>query len=262
LAEDAGTPGSEPAQQIDAADRVRRDADSQTIAAGYEDRPADNAAGSAPNLGGGSTESAQLSSAAGTAGREITSDTSAASHSNRSAGAVGGPASGPAEQVSELGEAERDTKSRTSTTRDAERSEGDAGGSADKADALADRAGRSADKADGSASEAAQEVDAVDEVERNTKSQTTAASYTTTNHDVIRAWAEARGGQPAEVGDTDTGNGGVLRIEFRDEDNRLDEVDWDAFFDVFDDRNLAFRYQEKTSDGEVSRFNKFVNREA
>jgi hypothetical protein len=49
---------------------------------------------------------------------------------------------------------------------------------------------------DGHASAAAKSADAVD-VERNTKSQTTAVSYTTSNHDVIRAWAENRGGVPA-----------------------------------------------------------------
>jgi hypothetical protein len=98
-------------------------------------------------------------------------------------------------------------------------------------------------------------------LQRKTKSQTTAASYTTTNHDVIRAWAEARQWQPAEVGDTDTGDGGVLRIEFRDGDNRLDEIDWDAIFEVFEDRKLAFLHQRKTGDGEVSRFNKFVSRD-
>jgi hypothetical protein len=42
--------------------------------------------------------------------------------------------------------------------------------------------------ADGHASPAAQDADAVDDVQRNTKSQTEAASYTTTDHDVIRAW--------------------------------------------------------------------------
>jgi hypothetical protein len=50
--------------------------------------------------------------------------------------------------------------------------------------------------ASGQASEAARAADAVDDVERNTKTQTTASSYTTTDHDVIRAWAEARGGRP------------------------------------------------------------------
>jgi hypothetical protein len=120
------------------------------------------------------------------------------------------------------------------------------------------------DKQDGHASQAAQEADAVDEVSRNTKTQTTAASYTTTDHDVIRAWAQARGGRPATVsGTADSGNGGgVLRIEFDAAEDRLDDADWDEFFKVFDDRGLAFVYQEKTSDGQTSRFNKLVSRDA
>jgi hypothetical protein len=120
------------------------------------------------------------------------------------------------------------------------------------------------DKQDGHASPAAQEADAVDEVTRNTKSQTTAASYTTTDHDVIRAWAEARGGRPATVsGTADSGaGGGVLRIEFDASEERLDDADWDEFFQVFDDRGLAFVYQEQTSDGETSRFNKLVSRDS
>jgi hypothetical protein len=123
------------------------------------------------------------------------------------------------------------------------------------------------DRADGSHSEAAQEADAVDSVERNTKSQTTASSYTTTDHDVIRAWAEARGGRPAAVEETEGGNdAGLLRLEFPDNPNndredRLDEVAWEAFFKTFDDRKLAFVYQEKTSDGSTSRFSRFVSRE-
>lgn len=123
--------------------------------------------------------------------------------------------------------------------------------------------GSTSDKQDGSASEAAQQADAVDEVSRNTKSQTTAASYTTTDHDVINAWAEARGGQPATVSGTeDSGSGGgVLRIEFVESDDRLEEADWEQFFAVFDDRGLAFVYQEKTSDGETSRFNKLISRD-
>ncbi|HEX8768981.1 MAG TPA: hypothetical protein VF714_11455 [Jatrophihabitans sp.] len=120
------------------------------------------------------------------------------------------------------------------------------------------------DKQDGHASPAAQEADAVDEVTRNTKSQTTAASYTTTDHDVIRAWAEARGGRPATVSGTeDSGQGGgVLRIEFDASEDRLDDSNWDEFFKVFDDRRLAFVYQEQTSDGETSRFNKLISRDS
>jgi hypothetical protein len=121
----------------------------------------------------------------------------------------------------------------------------------------------SADRADGHASEAAREAGKVEEVERNTKTQTEAASYTTTDHQVIRAWAEARGGAPAQVEDTgnSSGDAGVLRIEFGDSD-QLDEVDWEPFFRTFDDRKLAFVYQERTSDGSISRFNKFVRRDS
>lgn len=121
--------------------------------------------------------------------------------------------------------------------------------------------------ATGEASEAAQAAGAVDEVTRNTQAQTTASSYTTTDHDVIRAWAEARGGRPAAVDGTGDEpehepDAGLLRIEFRDEDDTLDEVDWEPFFNTFEDRKLAFVYQEKTSDGSPSRFNKFVRRDA
>ena len=120
------------------------------------------------------------------------------------------------------------------------------------------------DRPDGHASAAAKAADAVDEVDRNTKSQTTAASYTTTNHDVIRSWAEARGGRPAAVdgtGDDDHSNdAGLLRFEFRDPGDQLDDVDWEPFFATFEDRGLAFVYQEKTSDGSESRFNRFVSR--
>jgi hypothetical protein len=88
------------------------------------------------------------------------------------------------------------------------------------------------------------------------------SSRTTTDHDVIRKWAEERGGVPASVEGTGSDDdAGLLRIEFRDADNDLDEVDWDRFFKTFDDRGLAFLYQETTSDGGTSRFNKFVSRD-
>ena len=106
----------------------------------------------------------------------------------------------------------------------------------------------------------AEQLGKEDAVERGTRSATVAASFTTRDHDVIRAWAEARGGTPADVeGTGDGGGAGVLRIEFRDNED-LGEVDWGPFLKTFDDRNLAFVYQERTSDGSVSRFNKFVRR--
>jgi len=109
----------------------------------------------------------------------------------------------------------------------------------------------------------AEELGKEDAVERGTKSATVAASFTTRDHDVIRTWAESRGGTPADVEGTGTGGGaGVLRIEFRDEADRLEDVGWDAFFSTFDDSDVDFLYQERTSDGSVSRFHKFVRADA
>jgi flagellar biosynthesis GTPase FlhF len=50
----------------------------------------------------------------------------------------------------------------------------------------------------------------------------------------------------------------LLRIEFRDEQDRLEEVDWDAFFATFDESDVDFLYQEYTKDGGESRFLKIV----
>jgi hypothetical protein len=89
-----------------------------------------------------------------------------------------------------------------------------------------------------------------------------AESKTTTNHDEIRRWAEARGGHPAAVRDTgDGGDPGILRIDFGEPEESLEEISWDEFFRKFDENNLAFLYQEQTEGGGESRFNKFVSRE-
>ena len=36
---------------------------------------------------------------------------------------------------------------------------------------------------------------------------------------------------------------------------------YNEFFEVFEENKLAFLHQDKTADGSVSRFNKFINRE-
>lgn len=85
------------------------------------------------------------------------------------------------------------------------------------------------------------------------------SSNTTTDHDEIREWVEARDGHPAKV---DTGGeGGILRIDFGKPEDNLEAIEWDEFFAIFDENNLAFLYQDKTADGSESRFNKFVNRD-
>jgi hypothetical protein len=84
------------------------------------------------------------------------------------------------------------------------------------------------------------------------------SSQTTLDHEEIRKWVEARGGRPSKV---DTGGkGGILRIDFGEPDEKLEEISWEEFFQIFDENKLAFLYQDETSDGGSSRFNKFVNR--
>jgi len=84
-------------------------------------------------------------------------------------------------------------------------------------------------------------------------------STTTTDHDTIRAWAEARDGHPARV--EGTGEGGILRMDFGEPEERLTRIGWDEFFRIFEENALAFLYQETTADGSTSRFNKLVDRE-
>ncbi|GIG28268.1 hypothetical protein [Cellulomonas marina] len=80
-------------------------------------------------------------------------------------------------------------------------------------------------------------------------------SLVTTNHDVIRQWAEARDGVPATVEGTEHGDHlGVLRLDFGGDDDRLVHVTWDEWFDTFDTRRLNFIYQEEKKDGTTSSF--------
>ena len=55
--------------------------------------------------------------------------------------------------------------------------------------------------------------------------------------------------------------GGVLRIDFDEpggnDDVRLERIEWDEFFRIFDASDVAFLHGE----GGESRFNKFVSRE-
>jgi hypothetical protein len=87
-------------------------------------------------------------------------------------------------------------------------------------------------------------------------------SHTTTDHDKIKKWVEERGGRPATVKATEEdGHAGLLRIDFGPKDDRLEEISWDEFFKKFDEAGLAFLYQDKTKDGKISRFHKFVLRD-
>ena len=83
------------------------------------------------------------------------------------------------------------------------------------------------------------------------------SSHTTVDHDEIRQWVESHGGWPAAVRSTENKNDvGLLRIEFTEaSSDSLDPIEWEEFFEKFDEKGLAFLYQPS------SRFNKLISRE-
>jgi len=90
-------------------------------------------------------------------------------------------------------------------------------------------------------------------------------SKITTHHETIRQWVESRGGRPARVKGTGSKKDpGLLRIDmpgYSGEDS-LEPIEWDQFFNKFEENHLAFLYQETTAAGQRSNFNKLVDRQA
>ncbi len=89
-------------------------------------------------------------------------------------------------------------------------------------------------------------------------------SKMTTDHDFIRRWAEERGGKPAEVLGTGRGDDvGMIRIDFPGYSGagKLAEISWDDWFRKFDESGLALVYEDETSGGQRSNFNKLIGRE-
>ncbi|AKT43254.1 hypothetical protein [Chondromyces crocatus] len=90
------------------------------------------------------------------------------------------------------------------------------------------------------------------------------AGKATMDHEVIRQWVEQRGGTPSHVkGRGTASDAGILRIDFPgySGEDTLEAISWEQWFKTFDESNLAFLFQERTADGQESRFNKLINRD-
>jgi hypothetical protein len=90
------------------------------------------------------------------------------------------------------------------------------------------------------------------------------SSHTTTDHEEIRRWAEARGATPACVkGTGGSGDPGMIRLDFPGYSggDSLQSISWDEWFRAFDENELALVYQDKTAEGQRSNFNKLIARD-
>jgi hypothetical protein len=91
------------------------------------------------------------------------------------------------------------------------------------------------------------------------------SSRVLTDHDEIRRWAEERDARPSAVQKTHTDdNVGIIRLDFPgySGENSLEEIEWDEWFDKFDDNNLVLIVQDQIAEGETSNFNKIVSRDS
>jgi hypothetical protein len=83
-----------------------------------------------------------------------------------------------------------------------------------------------------------------------------------TDHDRIRHWAEQRGVRPARVRSTaGKGSGGLLRLNFGQQDDDLEEITWDEFFTIFERSRLALLAQDEAPSGKKL-FAKLISRRA
>ncbi|HVX30824.1 MAG TPA: hypothetical protein VHA53_10120 [Nitrolancea sp.] len=78
----------------------------------------------------------------------------------------------------------------------------------------------------------------------------------TRSHEVIRAWADERNGIPATIMRGEPDDGPVLLdLDFPGYDEEdLQHIDWDDWFEQFDQQDLVFVYQEHKTDGDLSNF--------
>ncbi len=86
-----------------------------------------------------------------------------------------------------------------------------------------------------------------------------------TDHDEIRQWAEERNAKPSAVARTASEDDpGIIRLDFPgySGEGTLEAIEWDEWFDKFDEAGLALIVQDETAEGEQSNFNKLVRRDS
>jgi hypothetical protein len=85
---------------------------------------------------------------------------------------------------------------------------------------------------------------------------------TTTDHDTIRRWIEERGSTAARVTEPSGDDPGSLAVvpEGTDDDS-VEEIPWEEFFEIFEEENLAFVHQTERADPNERWFCRFVDRE-
>lgn len=90
-------------------------------------------------------------------------------------------------------------------------------------------------------------------------------SACTTDREIIRRWVEKRGGRPAVIRSRSREDyeAAAPRIDFPEYRSAgvVRRISWDEFFRKFDEKRLAFVYQEETRTGAMSRFFRFVCRD-
>lgn len=92
------------------------------------------------------------------------------------------------------------------------------------------------------------------------------ATVCTTDRDTIRRWVEKRRGRPAAIRarSREDYEAAPPRIDFPEYRSTgvVRRISWEEFFRKFEEKRLAFVYQEETPTGEMSRFFRFVYRHA
>lgn len=206
----------------------------------------------------GGTKSSSSKKASSSSKKTASSSKKTASSPRKAASSSKKAASSPKKAAGSSKKAASSTKKAATSTRKASTSTKKAATSTKKASTPAKKA--SSSKTSGKASSSKTRRPAASKTSSKKTSAKKSSSNTTTDHDEIRNWVEARGGFPAHVRQTGRKRGdlGVLRIDYPGYSGKdtLERIDWEDWFEAFDRNKLAFLYQDKRN----SRFSKLVNR--